>query len=165
MPVVHKFKKDRMKALIEKFKVNGKVYIWKYIENQRNYPGWNLTVDLKASKNLSELLDLMTASDWPSKKIISTELPTETQLKIPNNNIGLAKWKSKPKLTLNYKKGESENHWLITETDNGVEIQFGKTKLVDLKNTINGIPKGEGDYAISDLDDNNILYFWWNSEK
>jgi hypothetical protein len=152
-----------MTAPIEKFKVNGKVYIWKFIDNQRNYPGWNLTVDLKASKNLSELLDLMNDSEWPSKKTISTELPTKSQLKVPNNRGGLAKWKSKPKLTLNYKKGESDNYWLITETDNGVVIQFGKAKFEELKNAINGIPKGVGDYAISDPEDKNVLYFWWNS--
>jgi len=154
-----------MKDKIEKFKVVGKVYAWKYLENQRNYPGWNLTADLKASKNLSELLDLMMISEWSSKKTITTELPTENQIKIPNNKNGIAKWKSSPNLTLHYMKGESENHWLITETDNSVEIQFGKTKLIDFKNAINGILKGEGDYAISDHNAKSILYFWWNSEK
>ena len=154
-----------MNTQIEKFKVDGKVYVWKYTENQRNYPGWNLTVDLKASKNLSELLDLMNTSEWPGKMTISTELPTESQLKVPNNHGGLAKWNSKPKLTLNYIKGESENHWLIKEIDNCIEIQFGKTKLIELKNAINGIPKGDGEYAISDNKDESILYFWWNLER
>lgn len=154
-----------MEALIEKFKVNGKVYIWMYTDNQKNYPGWNLTVDLQAGISLIELLDLMTASEWSSKKTISTELPTKFQLKVPNNELGLAKWRTKPKLTLNYRKEESKDFWLITETDNGIEIQFGKTKLTDLKNAINRVPKGDGDYAISDMDDKNILYIWWNSVK
>jgi hypothetical protein len=49
--------------------------------------------------------------------------------------------------------------------DNGIEIQFGKEKLTELQNAINGIPKGNGDFAISDQNEENILYFWWNLEK
>ena len=59
-----------------------------------------------------------------------------------------------------YKTSESENHWLIKELDNGIEIQFGKEKLTELQNAIKGIPKGKGDFAISDQNEENILYFW-----
>jgi len=154
-----------MKAQIEKHKVSGKVYAWTYKDNNRNYPGWNFTVDLKASESLSELLNLMSACEWSTKKKITTEIPTQAQLNVPNNQNRVAKWKSKPNLTLNCKTSESENHWLIKELDNGIEIQFGKEKLTELQNAINGIPKGNGDFAISDQNEENILYFWWNLEK
>ena len=154
-----------MKAQIEKHKVSGKVYAWTYKDNKRNYPAWNFTVDLKASESLSELLNLMSDCEWSTKKKITTELPTQAQLKVPNNQNGTAKQKSKPNLTLNCKTSESENHWLINEFDNGIEIQFGKAKLTELQNAINGIPKGNGDFAISDQNEENILYFWWNLEK
>ncbi len=154
-----------MKAQIEKHKASGKVYVWTYIDNNRNYPGWNFTVDLKASESLSELLNLMYNCEWSTKKKITTELPTQAQLNVPNNQNGIAKWKSIPNLTLNCKTSESENHWLINELDNGIEIQFGRKKLTELQNAINGIPKGNGDFAISDQNEENILYFWWNLEK
>ena len=96
-----------MKAQIEKHKVNGKVYTWSYKDNNRNYPGWNFTVDLNASKSLSDLLNLMNDCEWSTKKTISTELPTELQLSVPNNQNGVAKCKSKSNLTLNCKTSES----------------------------------------------------------
>ena len=154
-----------MKEEIEKYKVHGKVYVWSYKDNIRNYPGWNFTVDLKASESLSELLNLMSGCEWSTKTKITTELPTQSQLNVPNNQNGIAKWKSEPNLTFNYKTSESENHWMIKELDNGIEIQFGKAKLTELQNAINGIPKGNGDFAISDENEESILYFWWNLEK
>ena len=154
-----------MKAQIEKYRVNGKIYTWTYKDNQRNYPGWNFTVDLKASEDLSELLNLMNTCEWSSKKTLRTELPTDFQLKVTNNQGGTAKWKTKSNLTLNYKKSESENHWLINEINNGIEIQFGKRKLNELQEAIKGIPKGNGDFAICDQNEENILYVWWNLEK
>ncbi|SDH08093.1 hypothetical protein [Psychroflexus sediminis] len=151
-----------MKAEIEKYKVKGKVYTWTYKDNQRNYPGWNFTVDSNASESLFELLNLMDACEWSTKKTLPTTSPTQNQLNVPNNQNGTAQWKSKPNLTLNYKTNESENHWRINELNNGIEIQFGKTKLTELQNAINGIPKGNGDFAICDQNEENILYFWWS---
>ena len=149
-----------MKSKIEKHKINGKIYTWIYKDNNRNYPGWNFTIDSKASENFLELLNLMNTCEWSTKKAIKTELPTQAQLNGVNNQSGIAKWKSKPNLTLNCKTNESRNHWLINELDNGIEIQFGKTKLVELQNAIKEIQKGNGDFAISDKNEENILYFW-----
>ena len=149
-----------MKSKIEKHKINGKIHTWIYKDNNRNYPGWNFTIDSKASENFLELLNLMNTSEWSTKKVITTELPTQTQLNGVNNQSGIAKWKSKPNLTLHCKTTESKNHWLIKELDNGIEIQFGKTKLVEFQNAIIEIQKGNGDFAISDKNEENILYFW-----
>ena len=154
-----------MKAQIEKYKISGKVYCWKYKENERNYPGWNFTVDVKASRSLSQLLDLMSLCEWSSKKKIQIEMPTGSQLTVPNNQGGRARWKTISKMTLNCKKTEPENHWAITELGEEIEIQFGKSKLTELQNAIKEIPNGKGDYAIADEDDESILYFWWNLDK
>ncbi|WP_411895203.1 hypothetical protein [Winogradskyella sp. A2] len=154
-----------MKAQIEKFKVNGKVYAWTYKDNQNNYPGWNFTLDKTASESLTELIDLMDECEWASKKTFGLEMPTDLQIGVPNNQNGMARWKTTSKMTFNHRKNESENHWLIKKSDIGIEIQFGIKKLTELRNAINGIPKGKGDFAISSNDDENILYFWWNLEK
>lgn len=154
-----------MKELINKYTVYGKFYCWTYKDNLRNYPGWNFTVDSKGSESLCELLNLMISCEWSTKKKISLELPTKMQINVTNNQNGIATWKSKPNLILNYNTCESENYWLINEFDNEIEIQFGKEKLTELQNAINGISRGIGDFAISDANDENILYFWWNLEK
>lgn len=151
-----------MKAKIKKYKVTGKVFIWKYKDNLRNYPGWNFTVDIKASQSLLRLLELMNNCEWSSQNIITTEIPTELQIRVPNNQNGNARWKTKKNLKLKCIKTMSETHWLINEMENEVEIQFGKAKLEEFKNAITGIPEGKGDFDISDQNAENIMFFWWN---
>lgn len=156
-----------VKEKIAKQNINGNIYAWKYLENSRNYPGWNFTADKNGCESLLELLDLMKLCEWSSKKEIITSIPTEKQIKVPNNQRGLAKWKSISKLILSSKKGIEKNHWKIIEDENEIEIQFGEDKLVELEKAIIGIPNGEGDFAISNspYDDDNIFYIWWNLEK
>jgi hypothetical protein len=149
-----------MKEKIQKYKINGEVYTWTCKDNNRNYPGWNFMIDKNGVENLIELLDLMKKCEWSSKKTIRIENPTDSQLRIPNNLNGKAKWKTKDKLILNCRKTEPENYWLIKETDKELEFRFGGQKLIDLQNAISRIGKGNGDFAISDNNEENILYFW-----
>ena len=83
-----------MKDKIEKLNIIGKVYTWKYLDNSKNYPGWNFTIDEKASNSLFDLFTLMKQCEWSSKKEIKTSIPTENQIKIPNNKNGSSKWKA-----------------------------------------------------------------------
>ena len=99
------------------------------------------------------------------EKTVSIDVPSESQLKVPNNQKGLAQWKSAKQLTLNYSKQGPDEEWIVTEKTDEVEVKFGKGKLRRLQTAIAEIPKGKGDFAISDSDDENILYFWWNLEK
>ena len=154
-----------MNYQIDKYKITGKIYVWKFRENQRNFPGWNLTVNDECAMGLNRLFELMEQSEFPSKKSIKTTTPTYNQLRVPNNLNGKAKWESKPTITLNYKKYENENLWEIIEEDDRIELRFGTAKMKELKKGINGIPKGEGDYGICDDQDENIFNFWWNLEK
>lgn len=156
---------SHMKDKIEKHKINGKVYTWKYLENSKNYSGWNFTVDETAGGNLVELLNLMKQCEWSSRKEIQISKPTENQIKVPNNQNGSAKWKTVSKLILTSKKTAEKEFWQIIEKESEIEIQFGKNKLIDFEKAICGIPKGIGDFAITSDSEDNILYLWWNSES
>ena len=81
-----------MKEQINKLKINGNIYFWKYLENSRNYPGWNFTVNKIGGENLLELIRLMRTCEWSSKKSIQITEPSQKQLKVPNNSNGKAKW-------------------------------------------------------------------------
>ena len=152
-----------MKDKILKQNINGNIYIWKYLENSRNYPGWNFTADKKACNCLLELFRLMQLCEWSSKKEIQTSKPTINQFKIPNNQNREAKSKTSKKLILNFKKNEEQNFWKLIENENDIEIQFGEKKITDFENAVNEILKGNGDFAIANETEDNILYFWWNS--
>ena len=154
-----------MKEKIEKQKINGKVYVWKYLENSRNYPGWNFTVDKIGSGSLLELLDLMKRCEWSSRKEIQISNPKENQLKVPNNQNGSAKWKTVSKLILSSKRNAEKELWKVIVKETEIEIEFGENKLIEFEKAISGIPKGIGDFAISSDSEEDILYLWWNVES
>lgn len=152
------------KEEINKFKISGQIYLWKFLENQRNYPGWNLTADKTGCESSLQLLEMMKQTEWSSKKEIQTAVPTELQIRVPNNRNGDAKWKYAKTLILNYKKKSASDEWMIAENSDTVEIRFGTDKLTEFENSILKVQKGTGDFAISNFEENDshILYFWWN---
>jgi len=154
-----------MKEKIAKLKIIGRVFIWKYSDNIGNYPDWNLSVDKLASKELSNLLDMMNECEWSTNKTISTSKPTESEIAVPNNQNGNAKWLTKPAIIFCTKSSFSPHHWVINEMPDSIEINFGKQKLQRLKEAIISIPSGNGDFSIADENQKNILTFWWNSRK
>lgn len=149
-----------MKEQINKLKIKGKIYIWKYLENSRNYPGWNITADKIGGENLLELIDLMKTCKWSSKKSIQTIEPSNNQLNVPHNRNGRAEWKSARNLTLNLKKEIEPDFWEVIDNENDIEIILGKNSLLKLENSIRRILNNDGDFTISDNDEENILYFW-----
>lgn len=152
-----------MKEQINKLKVKGKIYIWKYLENSRNYPGWNITTDKIGGESLLELIDLMITCKWSSKKTFQTIEPNKNQLNVPNNKNGKAEWKSVQNLTLNLKKEIEPDFWEIIDKGNEIEISLGNNSLLKLEKAIKRILNNDGDFAIySSNDDENVLYFWWN---
>lgn len=154
-----------MKDKIEKLKISGHVYIWRYSDNDKNYPGWNLTVDNMASEEISNLLDLMSKCEWTTSKKIFAQRPTDNEVSVPNNRRGDASWTTKEKITITHKTSESPDFWALIDKEDELEIRFGKQKLMELKSAIESIPTGKGDFSMADRQDENILTFWWRAEK
>jgi len=147
-----------MKLEIEKFKFVGEIYIWKYTSNNKNYPGWNLSLNISGAQSLLKLLDLMLQSEWSVKKAIEVNNVTNFQTDIPQNrNSG---WESKKTIIFNYKKNNYFDYWQIIENGQNLEILFDNEKLLKLKESIHNLIFGKRDFAISDSNEENILYFW-----
>jgi hypothetical protein len=151
-----------MDPLIEKYKSYGSVYIWQYREKNPKRRHWNLTADEDGCSSLIELLELMQNSRFSSKKLFKTTSPTNQQISIPNNRN--PEWHSKPALSLRSLK-ENNCGWMLTAKNDSLEIVFCKEKLSELMEAIVKIKGGDGDFAISDDNDNNVLYFWWNHKS
>jgi site-specific DNA-adenine methylase len=145
-----------MDTFIQKYNAIGKLYLWKFKGNVRNYPGWNLTADATSCDSLLNLFELMKFSRYPSRKTVNTENVTKNQVKV----CGDYSYISAQKLTLNYRKG-SEGLWYIHLDSNNLEISMGDEKLNELESAIKRVKVNEGDFAISDNNEENILYFWW----
>lgn len=154
-----------MKEKIGKLKITGQVFIWKYLDNSSNYPGWNFTADNAACKELAHLFDMMSESEWPLRKTIQTSAPMETELTVPNNQNGNAKWLTKSAITFCIKPALPEYYLSINEMPDSIEINLGRQMLHKLKEAIVSIASGNGDFSISDETRKFILTFWWNLRK
>ena len=61
---------------VAKWKQNGKIFLWTYLENKKNYPGWQFSADLVGANSLLQLFDKMTNANWSSFKDIYISKPT-----------------------------------------------------------------------------------------
>lgn len=145
---------------VNRWKQQGHVYFWRYVEGTRNFPGWHLTADKIFCDGFADLIDRMLRSPYNSQKSLTVALPTEAVLSVPTNRGGAAGWKAPKRLILKHRKdGASEDYSFIEETEDAVVLSASRRKLEELKECVSGIPKGEGDYSI-DFGD-AVIWFWW----
>ncbi len=145
---------------VNKWKQEGRLYLWRYIENTQNYPGWHLTADDTCCHSLADLIERMLAARWSSQKSLVVTPPTKEVLSVPNNRGGAAIWKAVGILILRYPKDKvGDEHFSLKENGDEIILSAGRENLKLLKKWILGIPKGEGDYAIEI--GQTRLWFWW----
>lgn len=144
-----------MEKEIQKYKIEGKIAVWKFIENSKNYPGWNICFDDHVRNSIITLLEKMNNSEWPSKKEIKLTNPLELNQDWIKNNGSFSVAHS---LIISNRK-EPSDLWEMSGNDSELTITFGSSKLNELKE---GISKQLFDEAISGNQDSetNILYFW-----
>ena len=134
---------------VDKWKQQGRLYLWRYIENARNYPGLHLTADDACCHSLADLIERMLSARWSSQKSLVVTPPTKEVLSVPQNRGGEAGCKSPSNLILKYPKDKVDGeHFSLEENGHAVILSAGSRKLELLKEGVLKIPKGEGDYSI-----------------
>ena len=147
-----------MEEAIRKFDLKGKIHFWEFREKNPNMRCWNFTANMQGCESFIQLLELMQSSPYSSKKSILLSTPEISQIEVPNNrNVN---WRTKSKLNLIFKKNET-SVWSIKVPDDVLEISFGSEKMEKFINAVRQVKAGHGDFAISDDNDDNVLYFWW----
>jgi hypothetical protein len=149
-----------MEQHISKFKLQGNIYLWKYKANTRNYPGWNFTADDLGCRSFVELLTLMRSSLYGSKKSIQLAEPTNAQTRAA---VDLMFFPAQSLLVV-YKKGRA-GMWKMEKINGALELSFDDDTAEKLQRAVERVRNGEGDFAISDSSEENILYFWWFLEN
>lgn len=152
---------------VAQWRQRGQVYIWRYSEGTRKYPGWHMTADSEACVSLLELIDKMQSARWPSSVAISISRPINCILRVPNNRGGMAHWTAPEILKLKYGKDQvAASHWSLEIQSNIVTMVVGSTKLSQLRRGISDIANGNGDYSIdsevvNSATSDTCLWFWW----
>ena len=139
---------------INKWKQSGNIYIWRYQDNPRNYPGWHLSANNSGCISFSELLQALIDSPPEANRTVQLSVPTEKQFCVPNcNRKPIAETK------LRIKRSGNTDKWALTKNEDKLQLDIGIVYLQKFISGIADIQQGKGDYCIGR--DNQELWFWW----
>jgi hypothetical protein len=142
------------------WKQAGRVSLWRYTENQRNFPGWHLTADATGCSSLISLLDAFASDNIAVTRTLEIVAPTAEILAVPNNLSGRAGWVAPARLCFSYSVVSSQ--WAFPCASDPAVLTVGSEWLAPLRKGLEGIPSGVGDYSIGNYSDGNLrLWFWW----
>jgi hypothetical protein len=142
----------------DKWVQSGKVFLWRYTENTRNYPGWHLALNVLGGNSLLTLFSSIKASNQPTMRTVRLTKPDSDVLAIPNNRT--SRIVTKDKLRINWTP-DRKNEWSINEQDDEVIMLVGKKVLANIENAIEN-PNKAFDTTIA-LDP--LLWFWGIIDK
>ncbi|WP_082143545.1 hypothetical protein [Xanthomonas sp. NCPPB 1128] len=135
---------------------SGRISLWRYLQNERNYPGWHLNADPAGCQSLLALLDGLVADGAGFRTILITA-PSKAELGVPNNRRGLAAWVAPEKLRLTL--STIDDHWSFPVGAAPAALEVGSAWLAALREGVAGIARGQGDHAIGK--GGHRLWFWW----
>lgn len=142
----------------KRWRPSGRVSLWRYTENTRNYPGWHLRADAAGGDSLLTLIDTL-VGDPSFVHDVKITAPTKADLRVPNNGDGQAAWIAPAglRIVLSPLPGE----WSFPASADPAVLTLGMDWLAPLREGIAGMRVGRGDYAIGTRRSGEQLWFWW----
>jgi hypothetical protein len=130
-------------------------HIWRYQDNQRNYPGYHLCADEEACVALLAWLRN------PKKKTgFQLQPVTQEVLNVPNNQGGLAAHVSCTQLKFQTRTNVDPRYFLFSEESGRLTLDCSQQQEKLVIKGVEDIMRGEGDYSIG-TGKNQALWFWW----
>jgi len=113
---------------INEWKQAGALYLWRYTENQRNYPGWHLAADKTGFAALTDLLTrLLRAGDAASRT---------TQIAPPSPAVlGTANNRTAPVVSTErarWNVSAIEHEWRLDESSKVLSLNLGRQKVAGM---------------------------------
>ena len=138
------------------WKQAGSVWLWRYMEHARHYPGWHFTADQEGGRSLLALFDLLEAANDVSRhRTVQVAQLTPDILAVPDNRSARAM--SPVRWRLRY--AQAPEAWKFAEQDDTLELTLGLQGMRDLRHWVAAVLRGEGDFCIGP--DSDRLWFWW----
>ena len=140
----------------------GRLYVWTYLENRKNYPGGHLAAEDAECMRLADAIESLSIGSRSDPLIFAVSAVTRAVLAVPNN--GHAKARSARELRV-VAAGEPRHFWL--DEQNGIlTITAGREGLDELRKNIIGITETDGGCVEMGPDDDRAsedhdLWFWW----
>jgi hypothetical protein len=138
---------------VEAWKQVGDLWLCRYRQNTRNYPGWHLAAHRSGWVSLSDLFARMAAAPCACRREISVSRPTARILAVPNNPGGSEGLESPACLRLEVPGGRvGDRHWRLESDAQRVALEVGPSKLAELRAAVASMPSTGGDFAIGSDD-------------
>jgi hypothetical protein len=149
------------RSAVDAWKQHGTVYLWHYLENERNYPGWHFTADAEGVASVSALFKALRGHSTPAYRTVVVSQPTPSILGVPNNKSGAARWFAPDKWRITYLPDtEQANTWTFQSDNKIARLSLGSAMVPQLIAGVEDVAQGKGDYCIGLA--NSELWFWWH---
>ena len=149
-----------------RWRPDGRIYLWRYHTERRDYGGLHFTADDAGLASLARLIDLMRAATHQAVATIRLAQPGPTEWHVPTHRVrptAMTTW-----TIVHAKTRFAESHWSLTVSGSEARLELGAGRLEPFARGIGDVGNGRGDYSIggdSDDDASNLdLWFWWRSE-
>lgn len=134
--------------------VTGSIFLWRYKENEKNYPAWNFSASPAGTRCLISILQALKVSG--GVRTLPVTPPTPEVLRVPNNRRGTAKWFAPQKWKIIVADGQ--DHWHFPPARELAILTLGHLCLDELIVGVSSI--FESDYRIGNKDIDQSLWFW-----
>ena len=155
---------SRQQIAAHGWRQTGRIWLWRYVENIRNYPGWHVTADAQGAASLLGLLgllDTLNQGGADSARTVQISAPSASILAVPNNRR--AAWHAPARLRVGTSANEEE--WRLTAEDQSAALTVGSGWRPVLQLALVGIAEGRGDYAIGPSGKQQLTIWWCNADR
>ena len=143
------------------WKQDGVISLWQYTEFRNKFGGWHLSANDAGIESLTRLLRLLSGAPNAHRTVAVTP-PSPSVLRVPNYQQGDALWSAPAKWRLQCSPANAPDTWIFPGELEPATLTVGGAFIPELLASLQGIPKGEGDFCIGQPGQGNLaLWFWW----
>ncbi|GAA4320826.1 hypothetical protein [Flaviaesturariibacter amylovorans] len=133
---------------------DGRLFAWWYAGENPLYRGCHLRGDEAGCTALMALFEAIEASATPVSQLLPLSPATAAVARVAGRAFRVIQ-----QLALHYDAGEA-SCWQTREDGATLHLHFGARELALLQTALLRILKGEGNFALGDQNDEQLLHFW-----
>lgn len=137
-----------------------RIYLWRYRENRRNYPGYHLTADVTGCELLINALSRHENTKAERQSLIPLSPVTPGILAVPANRRGDPTVVSFGALLLSTQPGWAAERFELSESYPQCRLELSSAQAGCMLEGVRDIQRGKGDYCVGGEGD-HVVWFWW----
>ena len=147
----------------KEWRPRGQVHLWRFLDNNRNYPGWNVAADPDGLMALIEIVPLLEVGRFPFRTIPVAPPPPEV-LRRANNAGGAARVWS-PGTWKIHMRTDDLGVWSFPDAD-PASLMMGAHRAAEFAAALRHAKAGTGDFCVGQRprtepgSPSQTLWFW-----